>query len=208
MAFYWYSTKNVSNADKNNAVTSETGNQSLPDGERGAAGDFHFDNTIIGGGGDLFDMLCYDSDYIFDGSQDYAERLTFNGYNSGYYQNLVNPIYGKVNYALLSNLQASEKVKPFYVLNVQRMQSWYADVFAGRLMKNAAVWSQTGKDKLFDDLASIRSTFLGGDIGQCLRAVQATPAGAGNNDDPLTQDMLDDFEAYLANYKQKFPDGT
>lgn len=202
MHCYWYSVKNVSASDK----TAATGDPNRPVGQQGKEDDFHFFN-----GADDFDMLAYDAPHTFDGSEDYAVLLTYLGRYNNVDQNVINPIYGKVNWLALTEEEAAQLLMPYIKLNISRGQTWFAESFAGALMQAtvAQTWTQTGKNKFSDDLQPLYNKIMVGDVGQMRRVAQGiTPAGSPTNDDPLSQAMLDAFIADCDLYKQKFPDGT
>jgi len=199
--YYWYSVKNASSAD----LDAATGDPHCPVGEQGVRGDYHFNN-----GADDFDMVAYETEYVFDGSEDYAVILLFSGQYSEVAQNHINPIYGKVNWGALTDQEAGALILPYMRRNIAFGQSWMAEVFGGALMRGSATqaWSQAGKDKFSDDLQPLVDKTYTGDIGQMERVANALAPNDNPPNDPLSQAMVDAYLAKCLEYKQKFPDGT
>ena len=176
---YCYTVKNVSSSDKSAALD---------------AGDYHFNNGV-----DDFDMLCYSSEYTFDGSEDYVVFMSEIERAQQYF----NPIFGKYDYAAATAEEAGNAVHEFAEINRTRLREWLDSVFAGNLMKNIATWSPAQKTTYKTQLSPIYEASLTGDVGWTRELASGiTPAA------PLTAAMITAYTDLCDLYNLKFPDGT
>ena len=169
----WYMVKNINAADKSASNNS---------------GQYHHNN-----GADDWDMVNYDATHDFNGSEDYALRLS-----DGELGQNINGIF--YNYAALTVHEAGDLMDAYSESNRKLLMSYCYREFGGQLRKSA--WNATQQTSFKNQVKGIFAAATTGDVRHMKDAISdVTPVA------PLTQAMLDSVDDMCDSFLERFPDG-